>query len=175
MKILVRTITTKKNPFDYTYFEDEFRSEFNTNIRQDIIRDYEKTVEGWRNKPYFRTRLRITQDEVSFFVWPAGPHADQYNLVDAGSPEHVITPKAIGGRLRYRTGYSPSTRPRVISSRRSSRYGPLVTARAVSHPGFEGREFHKTISKEYYPDYRRRIKNALQRATYKIRRDQGTF
>jgi hypothetical protein len=175
VKILVRTISPRKTPFDFKAFEREFRKEFNTNIKQDVLSDFDRTVDGWRNKPDFGSKLRIFPHMITFDVFAIGKNADQYNLVDAGSPEHPIVPHASrpGGRLRYRRGYTPATTPRVISSRRSQRSGPFVIAKAVNHPGFEGREFYKTIGEDYLFEYRRRIKNALERATRRLRREQG--
>jgi hypothetical protein len=173
MRLVTRTISPRKAPFDYTKFEKEYRREFNTFIRRDMLFEFQKTIVGWRNRPEFRSLLSILPNRISFFIWASGPHANQYNLVNAGASSHIILPKEPGGILKFNRGYLPATKPRVIGSRRAIAIGHRVTARVVFHPGFEGREFYETIGDLYVTDYKRRIKNALERATRSLRREQG--
>lgn len=166
-RIIVRQISTRKLPFDYTKFQREFKDEFNNDIRRDMLNEFKKTIEGWKHRPHFYSRLIFSPTKISLFIYAGGKSADQYNLVSLGSPPHPIYAKSSAKRLYYRTGYRAATQPRKISSRAASRYGPMITARMVHHPGFEGREFYETVGDLYVTDYRRRIKNALQRATYR--------
>jgi hypothetical protein len=167
VKILTRAITPKKAPFDFAFFEDEIKTEMRLHVKPEVVSLLEQTVEGWKHKPDFGTRLTVKRDEIALFAFATGPDADQYNLVDAGSPPHTIEPRG-GGTLRFRTGYQAATRPRRLTSRAPKRSGPMRVAKIVFHPGFEPRDFYETVGTVVIPEYRRRIKNALQRATRRM-------
>jgi hypothetical protein len=170
VKILVRKITPRKAPFDFAHFEREIREEIRTGVKPDIVKQLEKTTEGWDTSVSFGTRLTVRRDSIDLFAFATGEGADIYNLVSSGAEEHPITPRTPGGSLTFRTGYVPATRPRVLSSRKKRRFGPTISVRSVMHPGFEAREFYETVADVYRPEYRRRIKNALQRATRRLAR-----
>lgn len=168
VKILVRAITPRKKPFDFSAFEREIREEMRIGVKPDVVKELKKTVEGWETPVRFGTRLTVRRDSIELFAFATGPGADTYNLVSSGAPEHEIRPRTPGGSLTFQTGYVPATRPRVLSSKRKRRFGPAISVRRVMHPGFEAREFYETVADVYRPEYRRRIKNALQRATRRL-------
>jgi len=67
--------------------------------------------------------------------------------------------------LRFQVGYRSATRPRVLSSRAYSRFGNYVSSRGVNHPGFEAREFTKTIAEEYEDTFVHDMQDAIHVAT----------
>lgn len=168
VKILVRKITPRKAPFDFTQFEKEIREEMRIGVKPGIVKELKKPFEGSSQPPRFGTRLTVRRDSIELFAFATGPGADIYNLVSSGAPPHEITPRTPGGSLTFQTGYVPATRPRVLSGKRKRRFGPAISVRSVMHPGFEAREFYETAADVYRPEYRRRIKNALQRATRRL-------
>ena len=85
-----------------------------------------------------------------------------------GSPPHDIRPRQAGGFLRFRRGYSPSTAPRRIQSRRSKGFGPWISTRAVSHPGFEPRDFHYAIADAHRLVFHKDMIAANRRAAAKL-------
>jgi len=93
-------------------------------------------------------------------IHSGGNNTEQYALVNAGARPHVIRPRH-ARILKFQRGYRAATRPRVIGSHAAARYGPVVTAQAVHHPGFEAREFDETIAKEYAPRFREDMRRAL--------------
>jgi len=102
---------------------------------------------------------------MSETIWVSGINAQIYEWVDFGTPPHIITPKASGYPLRFRWGgpgsYKPSSRQRIIQSKRHSQSGGIYTTMSVNHPGVEARHFDETIAKEYEPIFRKDIQDAI--------------
>lgn len=107
---------------------------------------FKKTIYGWSKHPKFDKIFTNTVGHVGVEISTGD---DIYNLVNSGAPPHPIVPRQAGGLLRFQPGYRASTRPHVISSQRKYRSGKYVSRNRVFHPGFEAREFDKTIL-EYY-------------------------
>lgn len=122
---------------------------------------FRHTVDGWEHKPTFKGTQRITRNSITMSVSASGPHADQYALVNSGSPPHTINARR-GGLLRFQRGYRASTRPRMLSSRAKSRFGPYVGAVQVNHPGFEAREFDETIAELFQPIFEADMAEAMR-------------
>jgi hypothetical protein len=121
---------------------------------------FQKTVFGWSNKPDFGWSQQRSADQMSITMYPMGPYADIWNLVNAGSPAHTINPKQ-GGFLRFRPGYRPATVPGSLQSRRAYRSGSYVGAVSVEHPGFEPRDFLTQISEEFTDPYMGDMQKAI--------------
>lgn len=116
-----------------------------------IIRDdFGKTVRTWRNKPSFSKRgpRKVAQG----FAVEVFTNHEVYGYVTRGTRAHLIRPRSAGGFLRFRTGFRPKTRVRVIGSRGGGAFGGFVSAKQVQHPGTQARDFDKEIA-------RRRQKN----------------
>jgi hypothetical protein len=135
-----------------------------TNTAPGIKHLFEQTVDGWQNKPDFLQHQEITSDRIAIQVYAGGQYADQYRLVNSGSPPHMIPSQP--GFLRFQTGYRSATRPRIIASRAYTRYGPFRTAFQVHHPGFEAREFDDVIGETYYPTFQQEMQDAINSATH---------
>lgn len=118
----------------------------------DLVHYFDGTVEGWQNKPTWGVRENFTAHSLSEFVYAQGAGAEQYALVNNGSPAHLIQPRT-AGFLRFQPGYRAGTRPRTLTSRSFARFGKFVSAGEVQHPGFEAREFAQTIADTYYPQF----------------------
>ncbi len=125
-----------------------------------LIRLFGRTVDGWDHRPQFVSRRIDTSSQLGIKVYPIGPNADQYSLVNQGSPRHVIRPRR-ARLLRFRPGYKAGTRPKSLSSTHYQRSGDLVTAREVHHPGFEAREFTQTIADEHKSDFEHDMQQAI--------------
>lgn len=135
-----------------------------TNTAPDVEHLFRQTVVGWNNAPTFGHAQHIQTDSIGMEIHSSGPNSSQYALVNAGSPPHPIPLPgtfARGGFLRFQTGYTPSTRPRVLASRAFVRSGPFVARVRVNHPGFVAREFDQEIADEYRDTFRRDMQDAL--------------
>lgn len=126
----------------------------------ELRREFDKTTEGWDNRPSFTQKFASRNDYLSVTVYTT---QDQYAIVNYGSPPHTIAPRR-SGLLRFQTGYSAATKPRIISSRAKRRSGPYVSAHLVHHPGFEAREFDVTIAEQMTPRFEQDIQDAIGRA-----------
>lgn len=114
---------------------------------------FEKTVDGWDDKPAFRNSKIRESNRIGVKVFASGGRAANiYRLVNNGAPPHEIASGKLGFLL-FRPGYSASTRPQTLSSRAKRRFGNYIFPRVVNHPGFEARKFDQTIADTHYPDF----------------------
>jgi hypothetical protein len=139
---------------------DEIERALRNQTAPDLRRQFDKTTEGWDNRPNFSQRFASRNDYISATVYTT---QEQYGIVNAGSPPHTITPRR-GGMLRFQPGYRAATRPRTISSRAKSRSGSVISTKSVNHPGFEARDFDVTIAEEILPRFEEDIQDAIARA-----------
>lgn len=122
---------------------------------------FEQTTTGWRTPPDFSTRRADTASQLGIWIGPTGPNAPQYALVNAGAKPHPIFPRR-APRLRFWTGYTASTRPRVLRSQAYVRSGTYVSSAGVPmHPGFAAREFNKEIADQYRPRFAQEMNEAF--------------
>ena len=129
-----------KNPMDFIL----------RNILDTVYEEGEKMFEETHkdfsppNQPRsVRTNRRGARSRTIKF----GRSGEIYSLVSLGSPEHEYGPKN-AKLMVFQTGYRTATQPGVLQSRSSQTFGPRVTAEFVRHPGFEGRKFDETVTRE---------------------------
>jgi hypothetical protein len=146
-------------------FRKEVKNTQRRKTAPDLRRLFIQTTEGWKNVPFFADRLKELPQSIGTTVWPFGNDkaARQYRLVTLGSPPHLILPKR-AKVLRFRTGYRSATRPGSLVSRPARRFGPFASARAVSHPGFDPRNFDALIAEVYEPQFIADMDDAFSRA-----------
>jgi hypothetical protein len=131
-----------------------------TEQKNEMLRDFEKTVKYWKRKPKFENLRESTPDGPALIV---GTDDEIYGYVDEGTKPHIIRPRAAKA-LHFQSGYRAKTMPRVIDSKRGGAYGDPVTAAVVHHPGTEAREFAKTIQKDHEKKFKRRMEQAMRDA-----------
>ena len=135
-----------------------------TSTAPDLVGLFSRTVNGWHNPPHFSQTQKVTPNSISMSVYPTGPNAGQYALVNNGAKPHSISPTTVGGFLRFQPGYISSTRPRVIASSPYTRFGSYISTRHVNHPGFEAREFDTQIGEDYEQVFARDMQDAISSA-----------
>lgn len=123
---------------------------------------FKKTVYGWSEKPGFGWSQTKTASEISLRVYPTGPVADTWNLVNEGSPPHRI-PKSGTTYMRFRTGYRAATKPGTLQSGRKYRSGRYRVAYTVNHPGFPARKFTELIAEEYANNFAMEMQEAVNK------------
>lgn len=123
---------------------------------KDIEKDYKSSVRTWNTKVDFE----ITKPNR--FERIIGTNNKIYNFVSGGTKPHVITPKR-APRLRFQTGYRPKTTQR-IASRAGGRFGPVVTARRVNHPGTKARNYPEKIGRKNRRIWAKKNQEAINKA-----------
>jgi hypothetical protein len=136
----------------------------NRKTKPALVQLFGQTVDGWKNRPEFRSRRVDTSSQLGIRVYPAGANADQYVLVNEGARPHIIRPRR-ARMLRFQPGYRAGTRPRSLHSSAFARSGQFVTAQMVHHPGFEAREFTQTIADEHESDFKSDMEQAIKDGT----------
>lgn len=131
----------------------------------ELIKLFEKTVEGWDTRPQFHSEVSVSTRNIILRVFPYGRGKSQYELVSSGSPPHTISAKK-GGILRFQDGrgYIPSTTPGSLLSGKRKNSGNWIAASVVKHPGFKSRDFDVLISEAYEQDFQKDMQQAFNDA-----------
>ena len=140
-------------------------------VAKDMNKDFEAIVKTWVNKPKFETLKEIKQSGATIMVLTDDP---VFNMLDAGVPEHLITPREDNeqGLLIFPWdgygSYIPKSEPHWIGSRQSTKGSTMRYRTEVIHPGVEAREFYNAVSAKWEKAFRDRcnkaIKNGLSKA-----------
>lgn len=128
---------------------------------------FRKTVFGWKEKPDFGWSQTKSQDEIGITMYPRGPGADIWAMLNQGIPPHQIYPRKQGGMLRFQPGYRASTTPGSIMSKRAYRSGKPISVPHVNHPGVQARSFTQAIVFEYAMNFTKDMQKAINQAAKK--------
>lgn len=132
--------------------------------QQDLRRELQKTVRTWDNQPNWTLENYFGVQVLWVKVFT---YSTQYRLVNTGAKRHPILPRN-GKMLRFRTGYKAKTSARLIGSVAGGKFGPYRSTPIVpDHPGFEAREFDKTIAEDYQETFQNDIQEAIKDAIAK--------
>ena len=158
-------VTIPKEILNQRIVQDSIAQMMTKKTAPEVKTLFRKTVFGWKNKPAFKQKLTRRAGYMSETIWAEGPSADQYQMVNFGTPPHIITPRGSGYPLKFKWGgtgsYKASSRPGIIQSKRHYKTGPVVRLASVNHPGSEARNFDQAIAKEYAPTFRKDIQDAI--------------
>jgi len=103
---------------------------------------FKDTTQGWSHSPRFFVRDR-GQGSVA-----VGTDDWLYNLLNAGAESHYIA-ASLAPQLIYPAFFRPKTAPRTIGpTGGGGKFGPLIFAPVVWHPGFNAREFDLAVKEE---------------------------
>lgn len=173
MPLLLKNIRSKKRKAEILNLDylgrKAIEKALKEQVAQALIKSHNLVVADWKNKPEFQTRISVRPDKISMTVFPAGPNAGIYELVDQGTEPHIIRP--VKARfLVFRTGYQSKTlaRPARTVSGGGKATGDVVRAKLVHHPGSEGRFFSKQIAEDIQPDFKRIIDNTFKRVSRQL-------
>ena len=159
------SVSLPKKQFSTKKWMDKIASAQKQKGVQQLRKLFNQTVFGWSEKPRMGWAQIKTSDSITLKIYANGSKSDIWNLLNAGSPAHTITPKRVGGFLRFRPGYRAATSPGSIQSRRAYRSGPvLAPVWKVSHPGFEARRFTELIAEAYATEFGMEMQKAVTEA-----------
>ena len=141
---LVKSIKPKKLKIKAT--RDNILAELQREGKE-IEKLMDKTVATWQGEtPKFESLVDVSGKDATVIVGPTGSDkaVNKWVWADQGTKAHVIRAKN-KPRLLFRTGFTPKTKPNIISSFRGSKSGPWTSPVQVNHPGTVPRNFSKTI------------------------------
>ena len=101
-----------------------------------MLRDYERTVETWQDKPAFEQVVEISGDTVTALI---GTDSLIYKFVDLGT------------RVRYATmspDFAAKTKPGFLGST-AGRGGMVFVDKSKPKPGIQARRFTEIIQAKY--------------------------
>ncbi len=173
MPILLRNIRSKKRKAAITALDYLARKALEQDLKEKVVpvlvKSHNLVVANWKNKPEFQTRIAVRPDKISVTVFPAGPNAGIYEIVDQGSPPHIIRPVK-AKMLVFRTGYKSKTlaKPARTVAGGGKATGDVVFAKLVHHPGSEAREFSKVIAKDIEPQFKTLIETTFRKVSKQL-------
>ncbi len=173
MPILLKNIRSKKSKAQLLDLNNIARKEIERALKDKVapalIKSHNLVVADWVNKPTFETRIAVRPDKISMTVFPAGPNAGIYEIVDQGSPPHIIKPVK-AKMLVFRLGYKSKTlaKPARTVSGGGKATGDVVFAKLVHHPGSEAREFSKVIAKDIQPQFKDLIDTTFRKVSKQL-------
>ncbi len=173
MPILLKNIRSKKSKALLLDLNNIARKAIEQALKEKVapalIKSHNLVVADWKNKPTFETRIAVRPDKISVTVFPAGPNAGIYEIVDQGSPPHIIRPVS-AKMLVFRTGYKSKTlaKPARTVAGGGKATGDVVFAKLVHHPGSGAREFSKVIAKDIQPGFETIINNTFRKVSKQL-------
>lgn len=173
MPLLLKNIRSKKSKAQLLDLNNIARKAIEQALKEKVapvlVKSHNLVVADWTNKPEFQTRTSIRPDKISMTVFPTGPHAGIYEIVDQGSPPHIIRPVK-AKMLVFRTGYKSKTlaKPARTVSGGGKATGDVVFAKLVHHPGSEAREFSKVIAEDIKPDFKQIIDTTFRKVSKQL-------
>lgn len=136
--------------------------------RESIEKNLNRTVRFWDEYVYFTTRITVSANQISAFVYPKGSGATIWKYVSRGTASRI---RRIGKKaILMRPSFIPKTSLGSLDSGpgylgapayRRSRRG------VVTIPGIEARMFEEQVIDLVAPTYRRQIDYYLWEATQK--------
>ncbi len=141
----------------------DLSASIDSEVKPHFIREFDKRVANWKNKPEFRARKFIRLDSISLNVFPAGPNKEIWGYVDRGTRPHIIRPIRANA-LAFRTRYVPKTRPPDRYGGLGRASGPRVYTKLVRHPGTKARKHTEGIRRKNRQWYSRTMESAWRRA-----------
>lgn len=148
--------------------EAELKQEL-TRVGQDMAKDMERDVRGWKHRPRFGSRsfARAGKFLVTTFVFD-DEAGKIYNWVDLGTKPHDIPKRADAKTLKFQVPSTPKTVP--MRGGRAARGGARRTIfwnwrrkGPIKHPGTVAREFSKIRADEWRKKMSRRVDAAVKR------------
>ena len=157
----------------YAAVMKEMTGVHNREIKPRFIRDFDRIVANWSNKPGFLSRLNQNPDGLKMYVFPTGSKKvkDIWKWNVFGTDPHDIEAKNAPRLAFIGNGiYLPKTGPGGTFYGGPGRTigGALVRPLVVHHPGTDPRNWPEVIRKKNKTFYSRTIENAWRRALRKI-------
>ena len=158
------TVTVPDSLINDARVRDEIEKALRTRTAPELRRQFNKTVEGWGHKPDFSQKFTSRTDYISATVYASGPNADQYEIVNYGSRQRILSHPGVAACCAFNLAILRCYPPESDSQSRETTLWLPHWARKVKHPGFEAREFDVAIAEEIAPDFEKDVQEAIGRA-----------
>ena len=123
-------------------------------------KQFAKTYRTFDRKPVFVKRMKLRSDGIYGEYWTVD---ENYVRLSLGVKGPYKIPKAGPGLLVFPSGYKAKTRPTHLASYQGGSFGePVFFYGQLDHPGFDPRNFDKTVSKYVFPWFSRWAQEAIR-------------
>jgi len=145
-------------------------------VGREVLEDYARTVETWKDKPKFETQLSLTNANGPVLFAglkdDGSEGAKHFVMVNEGTPPHEIFAGAYTGQsekkaLSFPGTFTAKTVPGVLQSGSGGEGGAQVATPYVQHPGIKARKFDEAIQFKWTSQFSVRMQEALYRGAQK--------
>jgi len=137
--------------------------------KPELIKEHERRVDNWENRPGFKARKFITAGSIKVTVFPTGGFGKQlWEWTSKGTKPHKIVAKN-APVLAFPSLYIPKTIPAGGFGGPGVYGDEIIFATEVNHPGTRPRRFAWFIAKNYKKTFRRDMENAMRRGARRVR------
>lgn len=136
------------------------KSELESVAKPALQKSLERLTDNWKTKVKWVVTVEIQPNKIQILGYTEN---EKFAYVEEGTDSHTIVPKKASW-LRFRTNYVAKTLPKPgrLNPSGGVSTGPEVYAKAVNHPGSEGRHLTKEVAKDFEPDFRRFVENIFR-------------
>jgi hypothetical protein len=171
MKIFARAIRTRSGYPNWRNIKREVEKTMDHKDKPELLDYFTRITDLWEHEVTFQARKRITEKEVSLYVYPTGENKMLWIWVSGGTKGPYPIPKQPrprGSPLRFRTEYKPRTGRGYRYKGPGKAVGPWRSAHQVMHPGIKSREFEKHIIRFYKKKFLKHVENAMRRGIRRL-------
>lgn len=130
----------------------------------EVKKDFEGIWRTWHHKPEAALIIRNDGASVRITVF-VRDYTGIFHWVNKGTRAHIIRPKN-GGRLFFRTPFTPKSRPLSLQAGSGRRGNNPVYADVVRHPGIKARRFDLIIARKHAMTLARYVREEIERLRY---------
>jgi len=168
-QIVFRLVRTRGLRPDWPTIRRHAEKALDKEVKPALVKKLSAVAKGWKHAVTFDSSRKRTPTESSVYVYPAA-NKRIWGFVTLGTKGGYLIPtsppaRGRDGLLHYQVDYSARTAPGgQYGLGTGQKSGKWVTPGQVTHPGIEKpREFEKRIAKDYTPEFRRVMENAMRR------------
>lgn len=140
-----------------------------TELRREVVnvkRELALPTKRWKHKVEFYDRPATGAQSSGVDV---GTTDKVYNILDKGSPPHIIKPKK-AKFLAFNSVFRAKTKPDSLNSSAGRSSPPVAFARIVHHPGTKPRNWRKLVIKRSKARFPQAVDKAVRLAVQRSNR-----
>lgn len=134
--------------------EVALRAHLKSRAGPELQRQMGMTVQNWKHKPIFVTKITSKPDLLESVTYPTGKYADRWKWVSEGTRPRGWTSQNM---MIFPREYSPITRPGGHWTGQRRKFGPIVRTHRIRKHRIEPRKFSQYIANKE----KRKIKREL--------------
>lgn len=166
--VALREVRTRGRSPRWSNIAREIARVLDSKTKPELIKEHERRVENWDNKPGFKARKFVSRQAIKVTVFPTGGKGKQlWEWTSKGTKPHKIVAKN-APVLAFPSLYIPKTIPAGGFGGPGASGDEIIFAKEVNHPGTRPRKFPFFIAKNYKKTFVKDMENAARRGARKV-------